>query len=95
MTLMVLGQVVTLELGFAIIGLYLLAWLAGFITPGAPSGLGIREVVMVMFLEDFVSITVLTTAMVMHRVLTILGDFGSYTFAKVLYTRAKRRTDTL
>jgi len=92
MTLVVLGQVVTLELGFAIIGLYLLAWLAGFITPGAPSGLGIREVVMVMFLEDFVSITVLTTAMVMHRVLTVLGDFGAYTFAKVLYTRAKKHS---
>ena len=84
MTLMILGQELTLGLGFAIIGLYLLAWLAGFLTPGAPSGLGVREVVMIMFLGDFVSVTVLTAAMVMHRVLTVIGDVGAYAFAKVL-----------
>jgi len=88
MTLIVLGQEVDFALGFAIIGLYLLAWLAGFITPGAPSGLGIREVVMMMFLGDFVNVTILTAAMVMHRVLTIMGDFGAYSFAKILTRRA-------
>jgi len=87
LTLVVLGQEVNFSLGFAIIGLYLLAWLAGFITPGAPSGLGIREVVMMMFLGDFVNVTILTAAMVMHRVLTIVGDFGAYAFAKVLARR--------
>ena len=89
LTLMILGQEVDFQLGFAIIGLYLLAWLAGFITPGAPSGLGIREAVMMMFLGDFVSVTILTAAMIMHRVLTVLGDVGAYIFAKVLAGVAK------
>jgi len=84
LTLMILGQELTFELGFAIIGLYLLSWLAGFITPGAPSGLGVREVVMMMFLGDFVSVSILTAAMVMHRVLTVIGDVAAYIFAKVL-----------
>jgi len=84
LTLTLLGQELDFQLGFAIIGLYLLAWLAGFITPGAPSGLGVREVVMYMFLSDFVSIDILMAAMVMHRVLTVVGDVTSYIFAKFL-----------
>jgi hypothetical protein len=84
LTLSILGQELNVQLGFAIIGLYLLSWLAGFITPGAPSGLGVREVVMMMFLGDFVSVTILTAAMVIHRMLTALGDFGAYAFAKAL-----------
>ena len=78
MTLTLMGQTMTPSLGFAIIGLYLLAWLAGFITPGAPSGLGIREAVMVMFLTGFVYDDILVAAMVMHRVLTVLGDVMAF-----------------
>ena len=81
MTLTLLGQALTFELGFAIIGLYLLAWLAGFLTPGAPSGLGIREAVMMMFLADFVDVSVLIAAMVLHRMLTVLGDLFAYVLA--------------
>jgi hypothetical protein len=95
MTLMLLGQEVTFELGFAIIGLYLLAWLAGFITPGAPSGLGVREVVMMMFLGDFVSVTILTAAMVIHRLLTVAGDIGAYVFAKVLVKATKSKEESV
>jgi len=81
LTLMLLGQEMTLELGFAIVGLYLLAWLAGFLTPGAPSGFGVREVVMMMFLGDFVNVSILMAAMVMHRVLTVFGDVFAYLVA--------------
>ena len=78
MTLMLMGQEMNVSLGFAIIGLYLLAWLAGFLTPGAPSGLGIREAVMVMFLTGFVDDGILVAAMVMHRVLTVIGDVFAF-----------------
>ena len=88
--LMLMGQEVSFELGFAIIGLYLLAWLAGFITPGTPSGLGVREVVMMMFLGDLVSVSVLTAAMVMHRALTAVGDIAAYVFAKWLLQLGRR-----
>ena len=88
-TLVLLGQELTGELAFAIIGLYLLSWLAGFITPGAPSGIGVREVVMMMFLGDFVSVTILTAAMVMHRLLTVIGDVSAYLFARVLVKRSR------
>ena len=77
-TLVLMGQDIDISLGFAIIGLYLLSWLAGFLTPGAPSGLGIREAVMVMFLTGFVDDTILVAAMVMHRVLTVIGDILAF-----------------
>ena len=81
LTLMLMGQQLTFDIGFAIIGLYLLSWLAGFLTPGAPSGIGVREVVMLMFLGDFVDPSVLVAAMVMHRILTVIGDIFAYTVA--------------
>jgi len=84
MTLMLMGQEMNMSLGFAIIGLYLLAWLAGFLTPGAPSGLGIREAVMVMFLTGFVDDGTLVAAMVMHRVLTVIGDVFAFLAALVI-----------
>jgi len=60
-----------------IIGLYVLSWLAGFITPGAPSGLGIREAVMLMFMGAMVYEPVLLSAIVTHRALNVVGDMFS------------------
>ena len=78
LTLMLLGQPVHLTLAGAIIGLYLLAWLAGFLMPGAPSGLGIREVVMMMFLPEIVYYDILLAALIMHRAVTMAGDVFAY-----------------
>ena len=77
-TMFLLGQPMDITLAFALIGLYLLAWLAGFLTPGAPSGLGIREVVMLMFISGFVYESILMSAMVVHRVVTVIGDVLAY-----------------
>jgi hypothetical protein len=86
-TLMLMGQEVTFDMGVALIGLYLLAWLAGFITPGVPSGIGIRELVMIMFMGDYISVGIIAATMVMHRVLTVIGDLAAFVFAKGLNKR--------
>jgi hypothetical protein len=36
--------------GFIVMGSYVIAWLAGFVTPGAPAGIGVREAVLVILL---------------------------------------------
>ena len=77
-TMALLGQAMTLSLALALVGLYLLAWLAGFLTPGAPSGLGIREAIMIMFISGVVNESILLSAMVMHRVVTVFGDIFAY-----------------
>jgi uncharacterized membrane protein YbhN (UPF0104 family) len=50
------------------------AWLAGFITPGAPSGIGVREAVIVIVLQHFQpDVPAVATALTL-RVATTLGD---------------------
>jgi len=89
-TLTLLGQPMTVELAIPILGIYLLAWLAGFITPGAPSGFGVREAVMLFAFEAIVYANILLAAMVVHRVLTVLGDVMAYLIA-FGYARTKER----
>jgi len=79
--LALMGQPMTLGLAVPILGLYLLAWMAGFLTPGAPSGLGVREVVMYMFFGGIVYSPALLAAMVLHRVLTVMADVLAYLIA--------------
>jgi len=77
-TLLLLGQSLTPSLTVATIGLFALSWLAGFLTPGAPSGLGIREAMMLMFLGGLVDESVLLTAIVLHRAMGVVGDVFVY-----------------
>ena len=61
-----------------IIGIYVLAWLMGFITPGAPGGLGIREAVMTMFLGSYLPSETILTTLIVSRVISIAGDVVGY-----------------
>ena len=65
-------------------GAYTAAWLAGFVTPGAPAGLGVRELVLVFLLDDHAAEPDLLPAVVLSRVVTVLGDtffFGAAAWA--------------
>lgn len=50
------------------------AWLAGFLTPGAPAGLGVREAVLVVALEGSLGRTGALGAAALYRLATTLGD---------------------
>jgi len=80
-TLMVLGQPLTISQWPTVIGLFLLSWLAGFLTPGAPSGLGIREVVMLAFMGNMLNEEILLSAMIVHRIVAAAGDIAAYGLA--------------
>ena len=86
-TLVILGQPMEPGLAPTIIGLFLLSWLAGFLTPGAPSGLGIREAVMLMFMGGILYESILLSAMIIHRIVAAAGDVAAYGVA-VGYSRA-------
>jgi len=77
-TLVVMGQELAPGLAPTVIGLFLLAWLAGFLTPGAPSGLGVREIVMLMFMGGILNEGLLISAMFMHRIVAATGDVAAY-----------------
>jgi hypothetical protein len=58
------------------IGAYVLAWLAGLVTPGAPAGVGIRELVLLALLHGVVGQTELLLAVVLGRLVTVGGDLA-------------------
>lgn len=79
-TLFLLGQFFDLELILKTTGLFVLSWVAGFLTPGAPAGLGIREAILIMFLGNSLNINILLPAAVIHRVVCIVGDIFAFVF---------------
>jgi glycosyltransferase 2 family protein len=55
-------------------GAYVLAWLAGLVTPGAPAGVGVREAVLYWLLRDVTGHAELITAILLGRAVTVGGD---------------------
>ncbi|MCL2248066.1 MAG: hypothetical protein FWC13_02235 [Oscillospiraceae bacterium] len=81
-TMAILGQPMTLYLVVTLTGLYILSWLIGFLTPGAPSGLGIREVLLLMFLGGLVNEDLLLSAVVIHRAIQVISDILAFAIAR-------------
>ena len=57
-----------------VVGAYVVAWLAGLVTPGAPAGIGVRELVMLLLLDGSFNEPDLLLAVVLARLVTVLGD---------------------
>jgi len=55
-------------------GAYIVAWLIGFFAPGAPAGVGIRELVLLFFMKTIVIESELLMAIILSRVTTVAGD---------------------
>jgi hypothetical protein len=60
---------------------YICAWFIGFITPGAPAGIGIRETVLLFFFGKEMAEADLLLAVIVNRVITALGDGGFFAWA--------------
>jgi uncharacterized membrane protein YbhN (UPF0104 family) len=63
---------------FLIAAAFVISWLAGFITPGSPAGIGIREYVFVTLLSSTHPVELLTLAVVVTRFVTLSGDFIAF-----------------
>ncbi|HCT63664.1 MAG TPA: hypothetical protein DIC60_00010 [Lachnospiraceae bacterium] len=64
-----------------VVGIFVMSWVAGFLTPGAPGGLGVREFVMSMFLGNIVAMETLLTVIMLYRIVCIFGDLMGYFYA--------------
>jgi uncharacterized membrane protein YbhN (UPF0104 family) len=69
---------VTAPLVIGVCGAYVVGWLAGLITPGAPAGVGVREFVLFTILQSVVAQGDLLAAIVLGRMVTIGGDLLFY-----------------
>ncbi len=61
-----------------IIGYYLISYFIGYITPGAPGGIGIRETILILLLSLVVPVDYATMVALIHRVITIISDIVAY-----------------
>jgi len=57
---------------------FIVAWLVGLVTPGAPAGVGIREIVMFFLLKTIVSELDLLLTILLSRIFTVFGDIWFY-----------------
>ncbi len=55
-------------------GLFSIAWVLGFITPGAPAGLGVREAILVTALDPIYGASVALSLTLSLRIVTTVGD---------------------
>jgi hypothetical protein len=80
------SSVITLSTFSVLCGSYVIAWLAGLVTPGAPAGVGVREMVLLFLLKGMMSESDLLLAIVLGRIVTVAGDFFYFltaTFIKI------------
>lgn len=55
-------------------GAYVVAWLVGLVTPGAPAGVGVRELILLLLLKGLVTDADLLMAVLLGRIVTVVGD---------------------
>lgn len=57
-----------------ITGIFAAAWVAGFVTPGAPAGFGVREAILIALLKPLYGGGVVLGVTIALRVVTLIGD---------------------
>lgn len=74
--------------GFSVLcGAYVMAWLAGLLTPGAPAGVGVRELVLLFLLGGRIAEVDLLLAVVLGRMITVMGDLLYFSTASIFRLR--------
>lgn len=58
----------------AVMGIYATSWIAGFVVPGSPAGIGIRESLMVLSLTAFIGEANSLAVALIFRFITVTGD---------------------
>ncbi|MDA8584995.1 lysylphosphatidylglycerol synthase domain-containing protein [Rhodobacteraceae bacterium] len=66
------------------IAIFSTAWVAGFLMPGAPGGVGVRDGIIAIGLELFVAPGAALGAALLHRGLSILGDLATFCIGLLL-----------
>ena len=74
----------TLAQAGAVISTYIVAWVLGFIVPGASGGIGIREMALLLLLGPMLGDSLVLSLAVIHRLITIIGDFLGYLIVVLL-----------
>lgn len=77
----ILGISLEMQQIYVIMGAYILAWIVGFVMPGAPGGIGIREAIMTLLIPKGVPAEKILLGLVVYRLINILGDAIGFSVA--------------
>lgn len=66
------------------------SWILGFLAPGAPAGLGVREAILSLWLGTALDATVAVSLIIMLRIATTAGDLLSFLWGSVALARGER-----
>lgn len=84
---------VSIENARTIISSYTLAWVSGFIVPGAPGGIGIREYVFTVLTRKTEFENIILVVALLHRFMNILGDIAGYLVAILKMRKSKQEEE--
>jgi len=73
----------------ALIGAYIIAWLIGFVTPGASGGIGVREMVALFLLQAFIPESTLLMAIILARMVSVVGDVFAFLIGHLVVSSKK------
>jgi glycosyltransferase 2 family protein len=74
----VLGAHVTLQTSMIIIAGYTISWVLGFVVPGAPGGIGVREAILLLMLGPLFTNNIVLLAAILLRITSIIGDLIAF-----------------
>jgi len=74
--------------GLLIVSTGIVSWFIGFITPGVPGGIGVREAVMLLMLSPVFPDDVILYAAVVQRLAFIFSDIFSWVIGKVIENKS-------
>ncbi len=66
-----------------VIFIFTLAWVSGYIVPGAPGGVGIREAILIIMMSSYYDQSVIAISSVILRIITIFGDILTYLYTNI------------
>ena len=69
---------------YVLMGAFMLSWIVGFVVPGAPGGIGIREFVITLLIPNGINIEIILVGMVVYRFINIIGDVLGFLFAGII-----------
>jgi hypothetical protein len=70
-----------------VVSAYVVAWLVGLLTPGAPAGVGVREATLLLLLGDANDTSTLPLAVLLARIVTVTGDLLFYASSYLIRSR--------
>ena len=72
-------------------GIFAIAWLPGFLTPGSPGGLGIREAVLLTGLTPLFGASTALVLALLLRLVTTLGDVVGFVMGHAIYWKTRHQ----